>query len=313
TVTYKANGGKGNVPADSSAYESGDKVTVKGHGSLTRTGYDFLGWATNKNASKAKYAAGDTITVADSNITLYAVWKKVGSDKPPVIDPPVVVPPVSPTPPAVVTTPPAVEDPTEPPAEEEPIAEEPPAIDPPAPSTDTEVTEEEPAVPEESAVVLEGFSQDDQAKIRKQTGNVVTDIFRNNVPQGSFSATGVWSVLSLLFSLAAVIISLILIIGAVFRRRQSYGGVYYADAEDEKKRKMKGSLIKIVTIIVGVLTPAVWLILDNLSQPMAWINQYTLIVGIVFLAHLALLIVYNLRKGKSDGTDEREYGKVVAG
>ena len=42
----------------------------------TRPGYIFLGWATTKGAATAKYKPGDTLTVTDTEVTLYAVWKK---------------------------------------------------------------------------------------------------------------------------------------------------------------------------------------------------------------------------------------------
>ena len=44
----------------------------------TRTGYDFLGWATDKDATSAEYRSGGSITIS-SNTTLYAVWKKIST------------------------------------------------------------------------------------------------------------------------------------------------------------------------------------------------------------------------------------------
>ncbi len=42
--------------------------------------YVFLGWSLNKNARSAQYTAGDYIYV-DSDITLYPIWQKKGSDQ----------------------------------------------------------------------------------------------------------------------------------------------------------------------------------------------------------------------------------------
>ena len=71
-VTYAGNSNtSGSVPIDSNTYPTNDTVTVIGNtGSLARTGYSFSGW----NYNNITYAADDTITVADSNITLTAVW-----------------------------------------------------------------------------------------------------------------------------------------------------------------------------------------------------------------------------------------------
>jgi uncharacterized repeat protein (TIGR02543 family) len=77
TVTYHGNGyTSGTVPTDSnSPYLSGSQVTVLGQGSLSRTGYTFLGWATNPNVNTPTYTADSIFTIAD-NVVLYAVWKQ---------------------------------------------------------------------------------------------------------------------------------------------------------------------------------------------------------------------------------------------
>lgn len=75
-IRYDANGGT-NAPATSAqtnvgtcAYVTSDKPK--------RTNYTFLGWSTDKNATKAdsKYDAGECYKGTDGDLTLYAVWKK---------------------------------------------------------------------------------------------------------------------------------------------------------------------------------------------------------------------------------------------
>jgi uncharacterized repeat protein (TIGR02543 family) len=44
----------------------------------TRSGYLLVGWATTANASNALYSAGDTFTMSDADVTLYAVWRPNG-------------------------------------------------------------------------------------------------------------------------------------------------------------------------------------------------------------------------------------------
>lgn len=72
TLSYNANGGAGapsaqRVKANTGFYLSSTKPT--------RSGYTFLGWSTNKNATSASYSVGTGVRIS-SNITLYAVWKK---------------------------------------------------------------------------------------------------------------------------------------------------------------------------------------------------------------------------------------------
>lgn len=82
-LTYSANGGDaGSVPAA----QSSGKVTTTSHTfdintstKPTRSGYTFLGWATNAAATSAN--VGNTLRVTSSSTTIYAVWKKNGPVK----------------------------------------------------------------------------------------------------------------------------------------------------------------------------------------------------------------------------------------
>ncbi len=76
---YDANNGT-NAPDGSSAeIVAGSSATFTISDSVpTRTGYNFLGWATDKDATSAEYSSGGSITIS-SNTTLYAVWKKISS------------------------------------------------------------------------------------------------------------------------------------------------------------------------------------------------------------------------------------------
>ncbi|MDR0853711.1 MAG: InlB B-repeat-containing protein [Clostridiales Family XIII bacterium] len=138
-----------------------------------------------------------------------------------------------------------------------------------------------------------------------QTGNPIIDVLNGNVPLGGFGTKGAWSLLSLLISLVATIISVLLVAGTLVKRRREddlYDG--YIDDEAQNKR---GKVLKALTVIFGILTPIVWLILDNLNQPMVWINNWTFFVGIVFIAQIALLVVYKLRRADRDSEHEEAY------
>ena len=76
---YDANNGT-NAPDGSSAeIVAGSSATFTISDRVpTRTGYNFLGWATDKDATSAEYSSGGSITIS-SNTTLYAVWKKIST------------------------------------------------------------------------------------------------------------------------------------------------------------------------------------------------------------------------------------------
>jgi uncharacterized repeat protein (TIGR02543 family) len=76
TITYNGNSNTGGaVPIDPTSYKTTDTATVLGNtGSLVRAGYTFAGWNTAANGSGSGYNAGDTFTMVNSSIMLYAQW-----------------------------------------------------------------------------------------------------------------------------------------------------------------------------------------------------------------------------------------------
>ena len=75
---YNANGGSGATSTQSytGTSTSSHSFTVAS-GTPTRSGYDFLGWATSSGATSASYSAGDSISVSyNGSKTLYAVWQE---------------------------------------------------------------------------------------------------------------------------------------------------------------------------------------------------------------------------------------------
>jgi uncharacterized repeat protein (TIGR02543 family) len=70
-VTYDANGATTGSDA-SYNYPGGVQVPILGQGSLTRSGYTFLGWNASPTGAGSSYAPGYTFT--SKTATLYALW-----------------------------------------------------------------------------------------------------------------------------------------------------------------------------------------------------------------------------------------------
>jgi uncharacterized repeat protein (TIGR02543 family) len=110
-VFYNGNGNTGGtVPADGRDYETGDRVTVLGRGSLVRAGHTFAGWS--REGVSGAYQAGNTFNMPMANVYLTAIWTPIGGTTEPT--------PTEPTP----TGPPTTEPPAEPPTEPAPPANE---------------------------------------------------------------------------------------------------------------------------------------------------------------------------------------------
>ena len=74
-VTFNANDGDGTPPSDQTA-QAGDSITIPDGSGLTRTGYAFGGWNTDRYGTGANFQSGEPFT-PDSDITLYAKWDVV--------------------------------------------------------------------------------------------------------------------------------------------------------------------------------------------------------------------------------------------
>lgn len=77
-VYYDGNGGSSNVSDDTSYYAGEDTVTVKFSPTPTKSGYKFLGWSTNADATTPTYTVMGlkTFTIGITNVRLYAVWQE---------------------------------------------------------------------------------------------------------------------------------------------------------------------------------------------------------------------------------------------
>jgi len=133
-----------------------------------------------------------------------------------------------------------------------------------------------------------------------QSGNPITDILNGDVPLGGFDVNtpGVWSFLSLILAAAGIVISVVFVIGAALKRKRmselSDLGVY--DEEWLAIMKRRGNILRILTVILGVITLLTWLFLDDFNLGMVWINGNTLTVAVLFVATVVLCVLTNTRE-----------------
>ena len=161
---------------------------------------------------------------------------------------------------------------------------------------------EEPQGGVDEPVQVSVFSEEDLVRLDNQTGNPVTDILSNNVPLGSGAVKDAWSVLSFLISAVGLIFSIVLIISAILSRKKSIET--YGEVDSNKNIRL---VLKIVAILVGISVGVLWYILDSTSLPMVWINKHTSAIGLVFIAQIAVFVVYSiLNKAKNNDAEPPE-------
>jgi uncharacterized repeat protein (TIGR02543 family) len=76
SVTYNGNASTGGtVPVDANEYKKGQLVTIPGNpGALVKAGFSFTGWCTGADGTGSSYAQGQTMTMGNTDVTLYAKW-----------------------------------------------------------------------------------------------------------------------------------------------------------------------------------------------------------------------------------------------
>ncbi|MDR0885147.1 MAG: InlB B-repeat-containing protein [Clostridiales Family XIII bacterium] len=289
--------------------------------SPTRDGYTFTGW--DKEYADIK---------ADLTVTAQYQQNEPPIVEPPVVNPPVVNPPtvnppvVNPpvvNPPTVnppVVNPPTVNPPTAGPTNNPPTADStnnPPTAEPtnPKASTDTSAKDDlliepqEPKVGVNTAEIYNGFSGADQQKLETQTGNILSDLANGKVPLGFFGAKGVWSLLSLILSIIAVLSFAIFgIYGFSGKKKGADWNQEQYDENDRTERTKKNKkLVGILAGILAILTPVVWILLDDFSLKMAWVNNHTLFVGCIFVLYAISMVVFMAFKKKSDKLENEYY------
>jgi hypothetical protein len=60
--------------------------------------------------------------------------------------------------------------------------------------------------------------------------------------------------------------------------------------------------MSVVAIILGVITALVWYLLDDISLPMVLINNWTILIFIIFLVQVGFFVLSgNIRRGEHKG------------
>jgi hypothetical protein len=158
-----------------------------------------------------------------------------------------------------------------------------------------------------------GLSGDDLFRVEGQGRNPFANIAGGNVPLGGLGAQGVWSFLSLILGAAGAAIAVVYAIGAVMKRRRGKQyeelGIYDSDALVMAQRR--GNLLRALTILFGAITLLSWLILDDFSLGMVWINSHTILVGLFFLVTVVFCGSANARMSGANRYDIDEPESIM--
>lgn len=127
------------------------------------------------------------------------------------------------------------------------------------------------------------------------------DLEDPGVPLGSFNATDHWSLVNLTFAIFSVLGSVILIsrsydllIPSTSQGEDHFAYRYSelnapAESVTNDKDLRRFTFLRLLAIIVGWLMLVLFILIEDLTSPMAWINGDTWKAGTIFLLFLTLV------------------------
>jgi uncharacterized repeat protein (TIGR02543 family) len=307
TVTYNANGGTG-APSDSSTYYSGDNVTVKAANGLTRNGYTFQGWAESANGA-VKYSAGDKFNIANSNITLYAVWQENEQPEEPAA-------PVEPTTPPTTPT-----GPTEGPGAGTPATTTPYTPNPGTGATTTVASDTTSTTSTDNTVVsspetnnaetraagsplalLSGngeiVSQEELRDLAREAGVPLVGIGENAIPLVGIEGYAFWSLVDLAIVLFAIVVATWNIL--TYRRRR----------DQSELAEVSGSSVNLRPLFIAILAMTIvnaalfLLTQDFAATPLVMVDVWTIPTTALVIAECLIGRVASKRIKASYGEGE---------
>ncbi|MFI3238697.1 MAG: InlB B-repeat-containing protein, partial [Lachnospiraceae bacterium] len=255
-----------------STYAYGSDVAVPENPTKTATAeftYTFAGWSpeVTEVTGDATYKATYT-EVAKEVTTPPAPAPATPAPATPVEPTPVEPTPVVPTPPASVGP---VQEPVQEPMDEVIIEDE----EIPLTSSDDESDE---VIIEEAEVPLAVVTVD----------------------------SGAWALLNLILTILTASISLILLIGYFINRKTQEDDEEYDDEDSEKNRKKNRGLIRVLSILPAVVAIAVFILTENMTNPMVMIDKWTTTMLLITLTQMVVAIL-SVKKDKVEDKNDEAY------
>jgi len=124
-------------------------------------------------------------------------------------------------------------------------------------------------------------------------------------PTAVFSGP-VWALLNLILMILALVFSVILFV-MIFtgRKKKENENADAVEGEEEETKGKRGLIWRILAIVMGVVSLVVFLLTENLSNPMVFVDTWTLLMVIISVAQVILMLVLRqVRQPKDEDEEE---------
>ena len=142
------------------------------------------------------------------------------------------------------------------------------------------------------------------------TAEETAEILDEEVPMAAPAAgmaeaqgTGSWALMNLIASILTVFAGIWMILAFIFKKRdENEEEAYEAEAETEEETRRKKS--KLFGIIPAALSVIVFILTENMANPMVLTDRWTVLMVLILLANIVLLLFTSGRKSKEEETEE---------
>lgn len=177
-------------------------------------------------------------------------------------------------------------------------------------TTDTDPTDTDPTDTDTDPVDPDASIDDADVPLDDGDADVSTDIEDEEVPLSPSSSTSAWALVNLILAILTTATSLVLLIGYCFNRKPDNEEEDEEATEEQRKlvRKNKG-LLRVASIIPALVAIIVFILTEDMTNPMIMIDRWTL--SMLIIALVQVVVAFASRK-KDIEDDEDEDGQQQA-
>ena len=125
-----------------------------------------------------------------------------------------------------------------------------------------------------------------------QQNNSQGNVNGDGTPNALFQRGNVWALLNLILMVVGLLLAVVCTIIGVIRGKDS------RDEEEQGEEKKRGSALwRLLSVVLAVVSLVLFLLTQNMSQPMVLVDKWTLAMLVLFVAEVVCLILAGKKKG----------------
>lgn len=164
-----------------------------------------------------------------------------------------------------------------------------------------------PPAPQEPTTVQPSTEKPTQ-RVEQNETTKVQEIKEEEIPLSAPTTQRHWALLNLLLTIGSTIISIVLAFLFLFNRKnkKEYSEYAYDLTYKEEKQYRRNIVKRFISVIITIIMMFIFAITEDITLPMQFTDQYTILMAIIFIIHIALAIIWQNWLDQDDN-EEDEY------